>query len=191
MTQEATGNKQPEIDDAAVLNALIKYNHEITRPGCYTLPMAKALALAKLSIQYSFDAFSVMDEIVMCDDECEENETSYASYAELARRMDLVYSHGVVTVKEVSVALECLNKKIQAKRSYETYERRRKRADIENQRSSTKNRIMDKCGGKCVMCLSETDLTIDHIIPVRMCGGNGDDNLQILCRSCNSKKGAK
>jgi 5-methylcytosine-specific restriction endonuclease McrA len=33
--------------------------------------------------------------------------------------------------------------------------------------------------------------TIDHIIPVSRGGTNDVDNLRLLCRSCNSKKGAR
>lgn len=45
--------------------------------------------------------------------------------------------------------------------------------------------------GACLICGSCSNLTIDHIIPLSKGGTNELDNLQILCRSCNSKKGAK
>ena len=42
--------------------------------------------------------------------------------------------------------------------------------------------------GICFNCHSEDDLTIDHIIPMSMGGAHEIDNLQVLCRSCNSRK---
>lgn len=44
---------------------------------------------------------------------------------------------------------------------------------------------------KCKHCQIGTDLTIDHIMPVVRGGTNDIDNLQTLCRSCNSRKGTK
>lgn len=43
----------------------------------------------------------------------------------------------------------------------------------------------------CVSChkkFRQGDITIDHIIPQSKGGGHSIDNLQCMCRSCNSKK---
>jgi 5-methylcytosine-specific restriction endonuclease McrA len=46
---------------------------------------------------------------------------------------------------------------------------------------------------KCVKCgeKEESKLTIDHIHPYSKGGPDDYSNLQILCKSCNSKKGTK
>jgi 5-methylcytosine-specific restriction endonuclease McrA len=41
---------------------------------------------------------------------------------------------------------------------------------------------------KCAHCGSTRDLSIDHIISIKNGGDSSLTNLQILCRSCNSKK---
>lgn len=57
--------------------------------------------------------------------------------------------------------------------------------------SFQKKAIKEKLGNVCKLCGSTTDLTIDHIIPLSKGGDNVLENYQILCRSCNSKKGTK
>ena len=42
----------------------------------------------------------------------------------------------------------------------------------------------------CVDCGATTDLTADHVVPLAR-GGRNDGQRQTLCRSCNSRKGAR
>lgn len=56
---------------------------------------------------------------------------------------------------------------------------------------SVKMQVLKDDGFKCVSCKSEHDLCVDHKHPVSRGGNNNRDNLQTLCRSCNSKKGTK
>lgn len=66
-------------------------------------------------------------------------------------------------------------------------------------RSSTKRKmprhlsrsVMERDEYRCKHCGTCKDLTIDHILPRSKGGGNEIENLQTLCRSCNSKKGVK
>jgi hypothetical protein len=53
------------------------------------------------------------------------------------------------------------------------------------------NKLLHKYNFKCVLCGSKEKLSIDHIKPVSKGGTNDFSNLQILCKSCNSKKGNK
>jgi DNA-binding XRE family transcriptional regulator len=49
--------------------------------------------------------------------------------------------------------------------------------------------IYERDGAVCRTCGATTRLDIDHIIPVSGGGTDDLDNLQVLCRSCNSRKG--
>jgi 5-methylcytosine-specific restriction endonuclease McrA len=40
----------------------------------------------------------------------------------------------------------------------------------------------------CANCGTPQDLTIDHIIPLGKGGTNSQDNLQMLCYTCNAEK---
>jgi 5-methylcytosine-specific restriction protein A len=43
----------------------------------------------------------------------------------------------------------------------------------------------------CVVCGATEDLTGDHIVPLRAGGRNVRSNVQVLCRTHNSSKGAR
>lgn len=51
--------------------------------------------------------------------------------------------------------------------------------------------IFERDGYKCHKCGEENHLCIDHIIPASRGGSSEDSNLQVLCISCNTKKGNK
>jgi membrane protein involved in colicin uptake len=51
-------------------------------------------------------------------------------------------------------------------------------------------RDLYRCQG-CGVTGDTAALTIDHIYPVSLGGTNEESNLQTLCRSCNSRKGAR
>lgn len=50
--------------------------------------------------------------------------------------------------------------------------------------------VYNRDGGRCVMCGDNKYLEFDHIIPFSKGVANTVDNIQILCRACNQKKGA-
>jgi hypothetical protein len=58
-------------------------------------------------------------------------------------------------------------------------------------RPDVRKKVLEKYSFACVKCSSTENLTIDHIVPVVEGGKNGFPNLQVLCKTCNCKKGKK
>lgn len=55
-------------------------------------------------------------------------------------------------------------------------------------------RLMSLQKGRCAVCtksLKGTSPHLDHVMPLALGGSNTDDNAQLLCPSCNSRKNAK
>lgn len=46
-------------------------------------------------------------------------------------------------------------------------------------------------GSKCIYCGSETNISIDHILPKYYGGSDNPENLVCACRNCNSSKGKR
>ena len=51
--------------------------------------------------------------------------------------------------------------------------------------------VWDRDGWECVTCGSHANLTVDHIMPLARGGSDDLSNLQTMCFSCNSRKGAR
>lgn len=51
-----------------------------------------------------------------------------------------------------------------------------------------RQRVKQRDGWRCVACQADDRLTIDHIVPKCLGGGNNYENLQTLCEPCNGAK---
>ena len=51
--------------------------------------------------------------------------------------------------------------------------------------------VFRRDGFRCVVCDDDADLMADHIVPESKGGLTVFENLQTLCRTCNSRKGAR
>lgn len=73
----------------------------------------------------------------------------------------------------------------------------KKQAEQARRRFQKKKKFKDQVyrihGRICVKCLARANLTIDHIKPIRDYPELSFDpqNVQVLCRRCNSKKGRR
>lgn len=51
--------------------------------------------------------------------------------------------------------------------------------------------VMERDEYRCCDCGATDDLTLDHIWPYSLGGGDEHENLRVLCRPCNCRKGAR
>lgn len=56
---------------------------------------------------------------------------------------------------------------------------------------SLRMRVYERDGFKCVTCGVQKNLSLDHIKPEVIGGESTLENLQTMCKSCNSRKGAR
>jgi hypothetical protein len=57
--------------------------------------------------------------------------------------------------------------------------------------ASLRTRVFERDAYRCCHCGDHRSLTADHIHPESQGGATTFENLQTLCKSCNSKKGTK
>ena len=72
-----------------------------------------------------------------------------------------------------------------------SYQYKREQACLYTSGPAIRKKVFKRDGRKCVKCGTSKNLTLDHIIPVSKNGKNKLENMQVLCRSCNSSKGDK
>ena len=68
------------------------------------------------------------------------------------------------------------------------YLKARYRASYHTHLPDVRDKIFSRDNHQCTQCGSSQDLTIDHVLSIYSGGSDDDDNLQTLCRSCNSMK---
>lgn len=57
--------------------------------------------------------------------------------------------------------------------------------------ATLRTKVFERDKYRCVHCGTHKNLCVDHIHPESLGGPTEFDNLQTLCRSCNSKKGTR
>lgn len=171
-------------------------NGSISRHGCYGLPNDVAVDVVESILENKKSYLNEYDNLVylrwslesLGEDISDENIVLWncALKGENYWNINAMFSEDEIS--QITNKVIISENKIKLKK---TYSDRRKVASSYIQKEEVRKKIFKKCKHKCVRCDSVSDLTIDHIISVKNNGDNTLDNLQILCRSCNSKKGSR
>ncbi len=72
--------------------------------------------------------------------------------------------------------------------TYENPPQERKQGLRKKLKASVRTAVMERCEYACVSCGIRKKLVIDHIIPLSAGGTDEEQNLQVLCWTCNSRK---
>jgi HNH endonuclease len=109
-------------------------------------------------------------------------------------KCDFVINHPLAPYGLISIATQIYNVLINAinwKINHQKYklELKNKRKEFNKIRNSLFEKLILIQGNFCKICNIDSNLVVDHINPLSKTGTNDLDNLQILCSSCNSKKG--
>jgi hypothetical protein len=64
-----------------------------------------------------------------------------------------------------------------------------RRSEFARDRTDLLLGLIDRDGYVCRGCGARADLTVDHVQPLSRGGNDALENLQLLCGSCNSRKG--
>jgi len=126
----------------------------------------------------------------------EEEKANHKRYKELHR--DKVNEHNrEYAKKNRSVSNKAQNKWLNSHVEKRIEYNNKRRAYVSNApgRGVTSDdwlQVTNKYGNKCLACGSVTKrLTLDHVVPISLGGAHDPDNIQPLCKPCNSSKGVK
>jgi len=115
----------------------------------------------------------------------------YLSYRKdtetLERQLEIINCSEYASPDHRQRALDTLDK-LHCKQARKDHLKRR-RSRFQQMRQERILALIKRDGLVCAKCSTAENLTVDHIIPISKGGTDDLDNLRLLCRSCNSKKG--
>jgi len=102
---------------------------------------------------------------------------------------DVLVSKKIISINDKNINISFLDEQYKKKKKQQSKERIEGSKYIS--KSEVRNIIFELYGKLCLRCGSLNNISIDHIVPVSVGGLNIIDNLQPLCKKCNSSKGKK
>lgn len=108
------------------------------------------------------------------------------------QELQRLYDAGQLDVKEVDGEITVIVKRPSSTaRVRESRERRKAKGLPSRNPSTNRQYVIDRDDAMCVYCNSDTNLVIDHIIPIALGGDDSLDNLAVACRRCQAGKATR
>ena len=101
-----------------------------------------------------------------------------------------VFFLGVLLVIFGPLFLRALKREQIAKQAPELVGLEKAEARPRRIRKDTVAKVIRRAGGACEQCGSDSDLEIEHLVPVSQGGSNAASNLKLLCGNCIRSKDA-
>jgi len=166
----------------------------ITFQGCYDMPLKHFEVL--------LNHFNETGENLLDDYSCvkylawssrSKNEFSLEVYKNKSESVSKIRELRIIEPEDIRAASIVLKKGLESWKRYQEhlFNEPRRLACIYTAKEKVKSKIFNKHGKACLCCGSLKKIALDHVIPVSKGGENSIDNLQPLCRSCNSRKSDK
>lgn len=152
----------------------------------HKLPDGKTVGISHVN-EIIFSS-SVVDSL--SDDELIKLVRWLSECAETIEGIDFKYLDSCTTIEEAVEAAELYHQHQETLRAKRRLSKNR-RTEFQKVRNDLALALIERDGYICQECDSQSELTIDHIMPISKGGSDDLSNLRFLCRRCNSSKSDK
>ena len=168
-----------------------KYFAGVTMQGMYAMSIKDFLLAFEHYLETNENVLDEHAEITWLDWEINDFKISNEKEADKYEKYIEKKTFWELNKEQLLIVERALQKFYEKQKTKSEYINRRNSASLFTSDSKVRKLVFEAKGKKCCICGSEDNLTIDHIIPVKNGGKDELNNFQILCKSCNSKKGCK
>lgn len=163
----------------------------VTRNGCYTLPKQVFIDACEELFCGGDGTLAEFDRLTWLSWDEDISEEDCLLFEASLRKETFWSIHYLYGFEEIRDIERCVARNRRYLAIEASAKARRVWACQYTSKRSVREAIFTRDGPNCKLCGTIVDLTLDHIIPVSKGGEDCLENLQVLCQSCNSKKGAK